>query len=275
MDNITVIFMGVVQGLTEFIPISSSGHLVLFQDLFGLKGPQLIFDIFLHMGTLLAVCIFLRSDLMGIIRDTWRFSVEIFEGRERLTSINRRPNVMMALWVITATIPTALIGLLFRSPLEALFGNVHRVGLMMICTGLILSVTIFISATYSGRRDVGLLTSLAVGIAQGLAIIPGISRSGTTIVCGMACGLEREVSARFSFLLSIPAIIGAMLFQLNFEDLRGSDIFPLLLGLVTSAISGFFALKILMGVVRRGRLFWFAPYCWLLGLFIIIFRYGL
>ena len=272
MDNITIIFLGVVQGLTEFIPISSSGHLVLFQDLFGLKGPQLIFDIFLHMGTLLAVCIFLRSDLMGIIRDTWRFSVEIFEGRERLTSINRRPNVMMALWVITATIPTALIGLLFRSPLEALFGNVHRVGLMMICTGFILSVTIFISATYSGRRDVGLLTSLAVGIAQGLAIIPGISRSGTTIVCGMACGLEREVSARFSFLLSIPAIIGAMLLQLNFEDLRGSDIFPLLLGLVTSAISGFFALKILMGVVRRGRLFCFAPYCWLLGLLIIIFR---
>jgi undecaprenyl-diphosphatase len=275
MDNITIIFLGVVQGLTEFLPISSSGHLVLFQDLFGLKGPQLIFDIFLHMGTLLAVCIFLRSDLMGIIRDTWRFSVEIFEGRERLTSINRRPNVMMALWVITATIPTALMGLLFRSPLEALFGNVHRVGLMMICTGFILSVTIFISATYSGRRDVGLLTSLAVGIAQGLAIIPGISRSGTTIVCGMACGMEREVSARFSFLLSIPAIIGAMLLQLNFEDLRGSDIFPLLLGLVTSAISGFFALKILMGVVRRGRLFCFAPYCWLLGLLIIIFRYGL
>jgi undecaprenyl-diphosphatase len=271
MDNITVIFLGIVQGLTEFLPISSSGHLVLFQSLFGFKGPRLIFDIFLHLGTLLAVCIFFRSDLIEMIRDTWRFSVEIFEGRERLTSINRRPNVMLALWVITATIPTALIGLFFRSTLEALFGNVYRVGVMMICTGLILAVSIFISAGYARRRDVGLLTSLAVGIAQGLAIIPGISRSGTTIVCGMACGMERELSARFSFILSIPAIIGAMLLQLNFERVSGSDIFSLLLGLVTSAISGFFALKILMAAVRRGRLLFFAPYCWLVGLLIIIF----
>lgn len=271
MDYIIIIFLGVVQGLTEFLPISSSGHLILFQTFFGLKGPQLMFDIFLHMGTLVAVCIFFRSDLMGMIADTWRFSVEIFEGRERFTSINRRPNVMLSLWIITATIPTALIGLFFRSPLEALFGDVQRVGVMMICTGLILTVTIFISAGYARRRDVGLLSSLAVGVAQGLAIIPGISRSGTTIVCGMACGMERELSARFSFLLSIPAIIGAMILQLNFEGLRGSDIFPLLLGLVTSAISGFFALKILMGAVRRGRLFYFAPYCWLVGLLIIIF----
>ncbi len=275
MDNMTIIFLGIVQGLTEFLPISSSGHLVLLQALLGFKEPQLMFDIFLHMGTLLAVCVFFRSELMGIIRDTWRFSVEVFKGRERLTSINKWPNVMLALWIITATIPTALIGLLFRSPLEALFGNVYKVGLMMICTGLILAVTIFISAGYASRRDVGLLTSLAVGIAQGLAIIPGISRSGTTIVCGMAFGMERELSARFSFLLSIPAIIGAMLLQLNFEGLSGSDAFPLLLGLVTSAISGFFVLKILMGIVRRGRLFYFAPYCWLVGLLIILFRYGL
>lgn len=271
MDSITIIFLGIVQGLTEFLPVSSSGHLVLFQTLFGIKGPQLMFDIFLHMGTLAAVCVFLRSDLMLMIRDTWRFSVEIFEGRERLASINRRPNVMLALWVITATIPTALIGLIFRSPLEALFGNIHGVGVMMVCTGLILAVTIFISAVYARRRDVGLLNSLAVGVAQGLAIIPGISRSGATIVCGMACGMERETSARFSFLLSIPAIIGAMLLQLNFEGLSGSDIFPLLLGLVTSAISGYFALKMLMGVVRRGRLFYFAPYCWLVGFLIIIY----
>src|SRR4030043_227154 len=271
MDNIIIIFLGVVQGLTEFLPISSSGHLILFQTFFGLKGPQVIFDIFFDMGTLVAVCIFFRSDLMGMIADTWRFSVEIFEGRERFTSINRRPNVMLSLWIITATIPTALIGLFFRSPLEALFGDVQRVGVMMICTGLILAVTIFISAGYARRRDVGLLSSLAVGGAQGLAIIPGISRSGTTIVCGMACGMERELSARFSFLLSLPAIIGAMILQLNFEGLRGSDIFPLLLGLVTSAISGFFALKILMGAVRRGRLFYFAPYCWLVGLLIILF----
>src|SRR4030043_1451315 len=136
MDYIIIIFLGVVQGLTEFLPISSSGHLILFQTFFCLKGPQLMFDIFLHMGTLVAVCIFFRSDLMGMIGDTWRFSVEIFEGRERLTSINRRPNVMLSLWIITATIPTALIGLFFRSPLEALFGVVQGGGVWLFCTGL-------------------------------------------------------------------------------------------------------------------------------------------
>ena len=263
--------MGVVQGLTEFLPISSSGHLVLFQSLLGFSKPQLMYDIILHLGTLLAVCIFFRFDLIEMIRETWNFSVAISHGQEKLRSIDKRPYVMLTLWVITATIPTAVIGLAFRSPLEALFSDVDRVGVMMICTGLILAVTMFISTAYSRRRDVGLLTALVVGVAQGLAIIPGISRSGITIVCGMVCGMERELSARFSFLLSIPAIIGAVVLQLSFEGLSRSDIIPLSLGFLSSAIIGFFALKILMGVVRKGRLFYFAPYCWALGLLIIIF----
>jgi len=271
MDSITSIFLGVVQGLTEFLPISSSGHLVLFQNILGFKEPQLMFDIVLHLGSLLAVCIFFRFDLKEMIRETWHFSLDIYNGQEKLRSIDKRPHVMLTLWVIAGTVPTAIIGLVFRSPLEALFGDVDRVGVMMICTGLILAITKFISIGYSRRRNVGLLTALAVGIAQGFAIIPGISRSGTTIVCGMVCGMERELSARFSFLLFIPAIIGAMALQLSFEGLSRSDIIPLSLGFLSSAIVGFFALKILMGVVRKGKLFYFAPYCWALGLLIIIF----
>jgi undecaprenyl-diphosphatase len=271
MDNITSIFLGVVQGLTEFLPISSSGHLVLFQNILGYEDPQIMADLVMHLGTLVAVCIFFRTDLKEMIRETWQFSARILQGQERLRSIYDRPHVMLLLWIIVATIPTAFIGLVFRTQLEALFADVNRVGAMMICTGLILFVSMFISAGDSRRRDVGLLTSIAVGIAQGLAIIPGISRSGTTIVCGMVCGMERELSARFSFLLSIPAIIGAGILQLSFKGLDLSDIVPLSLGFLSSAIVGFLALKLLMHMVRRGRLSYFAPYCWTLGILMLLF----
>jgi len=271
MDSITSMFLGIIQGLTEFLPISSSGHLVLFQNIFGFREPELMLDISLHLGTLVAICIFFRSDLKEIIGETWHFSVDILNGQKKLRSIGKRSHVMLMLWIIAGTVPTAIIGLVFKSPLEALFGDVDKVGFMLLCTGLILAVTRFISMEHNKRRDVGLITALVVGISQGLAIIPGISRSGTTIVCGMLCGMERELSARFSFLLSIPAIIGAMALQIGSEGLSRSDIISLSLGFLSSAIVGFIALKILMGMVRRGRLSYFAPYCWALGLSIIVF----
>ena len=271
MDSITSIFLGIIQGLTEFLPISSSGHLVLFQNIFGFREPELMLDISLHLGTLVAVCIFFRFDLKEIIGETWHFSVDILNGQKKLRSIDNQSHVMLMLWIIAGTVPTAIIGLVFRSPLEALFGDVNKVGFMLLCTGVILAVTRFISTEYNRRMDVGLITALVVGISQGLAIIPGISRSGTTIVCGMLCGMERELSARFSFLLSIPAIIGAMALQIVSEGLNRLDIIPLSLGFLSSAIVGFIALKILMGMVKKGRLSYFAPYCWALGLSIIIF----
>jgi undecaprenyl-diphosphatase len=271
MDNLTSTVLGVIQGLTEFLPISSSGHLVLFQNIFGFREPELMLDISLHLGTLVAVCVFFRFDLKEMIRETWGFSVDILSGKSRLASASEHPHVMLTLWVLAGTVPTVMIGLFFKSPLEALFGDVRKVGIMLLCTGLILAVTRFISAGSNRRGHVGLLSALAVGIAQGLAIIPGISRSGTTIVCGMLCGVEREMSARFSFLLSIPAIIGAMILQLSSEGLMLSDVLPLSLGLLSSAIVGFIALKVLMGIVRVGKLFYFAPYCWALGLLIIFY----
>ncbi len=264
--------MGIVQGLTEFLPISSSGHLVLFQNILGFKEPELLLDVSLHLGTLLAVCIFFRSDLKEMIKETWRFSINLLRGR-RGPQADKGVNLWLTFWVLVGTIPTALIGLIFRSPLEELFGDVKKTGFMLVCTGIILAVTRLLPKGYTVRKDVGLLTALAVGVAQGIAIIPGISRSGTTIVCGMACGMGRELSARFSFLLSIPAIAGAMLLQLTSGRLGGADFIPLVLGLLSSAIVGLMALKILMTVVRRGNLSFFAPYCWALGVFIVVFRW--
>jgi undecaprenyl-diphosphatase len=272
MDTITGLLLGIIQGLTEFLPISSSGHLVLFQNLFGLREPVLLFDTSLHLGTLVAVCVYFRSDLKQMIIETFTFLIDMIQGRRKLKEIHEVPHVSLALWVLIGTIPTALIGLSFRLSLEKLFGSLFWVGMMLLFTGLILAVTRIIPTGYTNRRGIGLLAALAIGTAQGLALIPGISRSGATIVCGMLFKIDRALAARFSFLLSIPAIIGALVLQMNVEDLNNVGLLPLMTGFVSSILVGLLSLKILMGMVRKGNLYYFAPYCWAVGLFVLTLR---
>jgi undecaprenyl-diphosphatase len=272
MDTVTGFLLGIIQGLTEFLPISRFGHLVLFQNLFGLTEPVLLFDTSRHLGTLVAVCVYFRSDLKQMILETFKFIIGLIQGRRSWKGISEVPHVSLALWVLVGTIPTALIGLIFRSSLEKLFSSITWVGIMLVFTGLILAITRIMPKGYTGRSSIGPLTALAVGTAQGLALIPGISRSGTTIVCGMLFKVERELAARFSFLLSIPAIIGALLLQLDAEGVNEVGILPLFIGFVTSILVGLLALRILMGMVRKGNLYYFAPYCWAVGLFILTLR---
>jgi len=269
MDIFSSTLLGVVQGLTEFLPISSSGHLVLFQNLLGFKEPELLFDIGLHLGTLVAVCLYFRRDLGAMITESVDFVASVSSRKKGWRQIKTYPQAFMLLWVLVGTIPTGLIGLYFKSPLESLFGSVRLVGFMILGTGLIVAVTRLLPQTYTRRTSVGLFSALAVGVAQGIAIIPGISRSGSTIVCGMVCKLERETAARFSFLLAIPATLGAMAVQLASEGLGRGALPSLAVGFVVSAAVGLLALKILMGMVRKGRLYCFAPYCWALGLVIL------
>lgn len=269
MDTVTGLLLGIIQGLTEFLPISSSGHLVLFQNLFGLKEPVLLFDTSLHLGTLLAVCAYFRSDLKQMVVETLKFIIDLIQGRRSLKGIREMPHVSLTLWVLVGTIPTAVIGLLFRFSLENLFWSLPRVGIMLLFTGLILAVTRMMPESYTNRSSIGLLTALAVGTAQGLALIPGISRSGATIVCGMLFGVKRDLAARFSFLLSIPAIIGALGFQLDTERVNEVGMLPLLFGFISSILIGLLALKIVMGMVRKGNLYYFTPYCWAVGLFVL------
>jgi undecaprenyl-diphosphatase len=269
MNSLSTIFLGIVQGLTEFLPISSSGHLVLFQNLLGMKEPELFLDITLHVGTLIAVCFYFRSDLKGMIVDSWLLILGLIRRREPSA---RSANASLALWVIVGTVPTGLIGVLFKSPLEDLFGSVTLVGFTLLFTGLIVALTRWIPDKHGTRTTVGLAAALAVGIAQGIAITPGISRSGATIVCGMLFKLNRDLAARFSFLLSIPAILGAMVLHLGDGGWGNVGFIPLMAGLITSIVVGLLALKILMGMVRRGNLYYFAPYCWAAGLVIILGR---
>lgn len=270
MSTPAAVLLGIIQGLTEFLPISSSGHLVVFQNLLGFQEPALLFDAALHAGTLVAVCLYFRSDLARMIGETWGF-IRRWPGRKAgFQHVRETPHVGLAFAVIVGTLPTAVIGIFFRSPIEKLFGSVSFAGIMLLCTGGILLFSRWIPRNKTGAKAPGLLSALLVGAAQGIAILPGISRSGATIVCGMACGLPRELAARFSFLLSIPAITGALTLQWSCEGLDKVGLLPLFLGFVASAVTGILALKLLMAMVRRGRLFYFAPYCFLVGLLILL-----
>lgn len=266
MDPLSVIFLGVVQGLTEFLPISSSGHLVLFRNIMGFQEPALLLDTSLHLGTLAAVIVFFRSDLAGMVREFLDICASL--GREKgpaSTAAGLSRSLMT--WVIVGNIPTALIGGLFKTPLENLYRSTAVVGFMLLVTGLLLAVT---RISRKDTRKLGPLPALAVGTVQGLAIIPGISRSGSTIACGLLLGLERETAARFSFILSIPAVTGALIFEILTGDVSRISALVLIAGGITAGAVGLLALKMLMGVVRRGRLSWFAPYCWVVGVTVII-----
>ena len=265
MNSLETIFLGIIQGLTEFLPISSSGHLVLFQNLLGFREPELLLVSSLHLGTLMAVCLYFNSDFRKVGRELYMLAGNITEIGNR----EKYQNAALALWILLGSVPAAVISLIFRKEIETLFGSVPAVGLMLIITGLILLVTIFIRGWKGNKAHVGVVIALAVGTAQGLALLPGISRSGITIVCGLLFGLERDLAGRFSFLLSIPAIIGAVLFNLNATDLERVGVLPLVLGFLSSAIVGLLALRLLMGMVKKGNIYYFAPYCLALGAAII------
>ncbi len=266
MDPLFGIFLGVVQGLTEFLPISSSGHLVLFRNLMGFTEPELLLDTSLHMGTLMAVVVYFRRDLTGMVKEFPGLFIPRRATKGPAKARGRLSDSLLT-WVMVGSIPTALIGGVFKAPLENLYRSTTVVGFMLLLTGLLLAFT---RLSTGGTRRLGLLVALAVGTAQGLAIIPGISRSGATIACGLLLGLDRDLAARFSFVLSVPAITGALLLEILAGEIDVIAPLVLVAGGVTSGAVGLLALKVLMGVVRKGRLSWFAPYCWLLGLVVIV-----
>jgi undecaprenyl-diphosphatase len=271
MDVEQTIFLGIIQGLTEFLPISSSGHLVIFQHLIGLKNPELLLDISLHVGTLLAVLIFFLADIKMMIYESIGFVKNLFQKEKKAGSeIQQSPHAMLVAWIIIGTIPTALIGIFFSSFFQKMFGSPFFVGFMLIVTGAILGASRFIPGHFTKKSYVGLMVSIAVGIAQGAAIIPGISRSGATIVCGLFCGLNRELAGRFSFLLSIPAIIGATIFKFDMTEITEIGFMPFFAGIFVSFLVGLIALKITMNMVKKGNFFYFAPYCLLAGIVAII-----
>jgi len=276
MNSTEAIILGIIQGLTEFLPVSSSGHLVLFQQLFGLKEAELFFDVCVHLGTLVAVMVVFRQEIKNIILALMRLISSTGSKKTILQKIESDPDLKMALLIVIGSIPTAVLGFLFRGIADRLFASVFIVGLMLMVTGLLLWLTRW-AATRVEQPGADRLTpknAFIIGVVQGLAIIPGISRSGSTISIALLLGIRREMAARYSFLLSIPAIIGAGLLSFK-EGLSQTDqaIQISLLGAVAAALVGYGALKSLLHVVKKGRLHLFAPYCWMAGILAIVFSW--
>ncbi len=259
MNTLQAIFLGILQGLTEFLPVSSSGHLVVVPWALGWKSPGLVFDTTVHWGTLLAVVIFFWSDLVVLVKAAWDSLV-----RRSLD----KPEARLAWGLVIGTVPAAVIGAAFSDWFEALFQKPVYVGAALLVTALILFLSEWFGRKERGFTSVGWLDAIIIGCAQAVAIMPGISRSGATISSGLARGLERDTAARYSFLLSVPIIFGAGLLKLKdllATGVTGHEISILLWGFAAAAISGYLAIGFLMGFVRRRPLYVFAVYCAVIG----------
>lgn len=265
IDWLEALVLGVVQGATEYLPVSSSGHLVIAQHLLGFTEPALLFDIVLHLGTLAAVVWYYRDDLKKLVRQSLLGIREVLAGSAASEVQAKYPGFRLAVLIVVGTIPTAVLGLTFEETFESLFGSVRATGAMLMVTGLILVASRLAPNNGRGIGQMRALDALLIGLAQGLAITPGISRSGATIATALLLGIERETAARFSFLLSIPSILGALLLELG--DSGTEAAYPsLVVGFLAALVTGYACLALLVYLVKRGRLAWFAPYCFALGL---------
>ena len=254
---LAAVILALVQGWTEFLPVSSSGHLVLAKHLLGVESAGVALEIVLHLGTVFAVILYYRDDFLAILRDGWTW-VRGGRGPEAVSAAR------LALFLVLGTIPGALGGILFDDKIEAAFDDPRFVCFALLFTGVLL-----LSTLAAPRRNLGLspLRAFFVGVFQLLALFPGVSRSGSTISGGLFLGLSPEEAARFSFLLSVPIILGAVAFQLPDvgAELRNGQLVPYVVGLVVAFVSGYLAISAMLKIVRRGKFALFGIYCLIVG----------
>ncbi|KAF0195420.1 MAG: undecaprenyl-diphosphatase [Bacillota bacterium] len=263
-----VILLAIIQGLTEFFPVSSSGHLVLGQYFLGVQSPGVALEVALHLGTVISIIVVYYSDILGLVQGFFSFFLDPKGLQSKKHMVYRKLIVLLVL----GSVPTALIGILFIDTFERLFASPQIIGYTLIITGIILTI----SSRMQGRKPLDKITGIdavIVGVGQGLAITPGISRSGLTISTALLRGLDRDAATRFSFLLSLPAILGAAILKMPtlMDGTIGYPLWWVLVGVAVSALTGIFAIRGLMSVLRQGKLQYFAYYTWVLGLITIVF----
>ncbi len=256
MDEILrAIILGIVQGITEWLPVSSSGHLVIFQNILGLQESDVFFDVMLHFGSLLVIFFVFRKDLMDLLKGVFRLEKRYLN---------------LSLYIIIGSVPIVLAGFFLNKQIKSIFSSLTTVGISLLITALLLFLSGF---SFSKEKAMDSKRSLMIGISQAMALLPGISRSGATISTGMILGIERQKAARFSFILVIPAILGAAVLELTaIENIP--PMAPIVVGTVFSIITGFLSLKLLLYIVQKNKLSIFSWYCAILGiilLFISIF----
>lgn len=254
--------LAAVQGVTEFLPVSSSGHMVLFKVLLDVETPGVLWETALHVGTLLAVVILFRREIAQTVGGFLGGLRGVARGGGWRRTWQERPCFRTGWYIIVGSAPAAVFGLTMKSTLEALFSNGIVAMIMLFLTGEILWLTRHHSC-FAPRGRVRLSDSIVIGIVQALALFPGISRSGSTIAAGLLRGVKRDEAAGFSFLLAIPAIVGASALEIRHICVVPAGELPVLaLAVAAAGLVGYGALRLLLSVVRAGRLYWFAYYCW-------------
>ena len=253
MSILKAVVLGVVQGITEFLPVSSSGHLVIFQEF--LRSEQgFVFDVFVHFGTLIAILIVFRRDIVEIL--------------------------MTKRWVIffiaVGSVPIFVVGATLKPYIAKTFVSLDFVGYFLVVNGIVLILATRRDRRRIRKQPIGFGRAIGVGVAQAFGLLPGISRSGSTISVGLMAGLSRRDAVRFSFLLAIPAIVGAVgydFIRYGGTLVKGEMVLPIVVGTIVAAVIGYVALRILLGIVNRGKLWFFSFYCFIVGIFIIIVRF--
>ena len=257
-DAARFILLGFVQGVSEFLPISSDGHLVILDRWLKTPGDNLTVIVLLHLGSLAALVLAFRRELFAIL-------AAVVRPRSTGGGVEGR---RLLLLLVLATLPAVIAGPLMEAWFSSAFGSARLAAAMLIVTGVLLLVTRFLPV---GNARPSPRSALGMGIAQVFALLPGISRSATTLSTGFALGLDRVAAARFSFLMAIPAITGAAVFELRHWDrLAGIDLGGVTLGILTAFLSGLLAIRLLLHLVRRGRFEWFGVYCIALGALVLI-----
>ncbi len=255
MSIFEAIILGLIQGLTEFLPVSSSGHLVIFQDLLGMAEPGVTLEVLLHFGTLLSVIWVFRADFLKLFI-FWR---------------DQQQQYFLIMLIIGAAV-TAVLGLLFSGYVDLLFKSTLLVGFMLLITGTILKIITFIPVGNKDLTTMKAKDAIWIGLLQGLAIIPGISRSGSTIMASLWRGLDRETAVRYSFILSAPIIFGATLLEIKelfAVDIEREMLINYTIGGLVSFLAGIVAIRVFIRLLSGQKLHYFSYYCWAIGIVVI------
>lgn len=273
MTYLQAAILGLAQGLAEFLPISSSGHLALLQYFFGINADNVLpFAVLLHLGTLISVFIVYWRDIVQLVQELCACVKDVFTGRG--LRINANSTRRLGFMIIVATIPTAIIGLAFNDIFASLYLSLIAIGSGLIITGLILWIAERMGNSNKRIEQMGFRHALFVGLMQGVAICPGISRSGATLFGGLISGINRELAVKFAFLISIPSILGSVVVEAPEAFKAGMDMSllgPVIVGVIISAVSGFIAIKAMIKVVSNKKLSGFSFYTWILGALVLLY----
>lgn len=269
------VILGLVQGLAEFLPISSSGHLAALQYIFGIDGSNVLtFTVMLHFGTLVAIFVVYWKDIVDLVKELFATIKDVCTGQG--VQINKNDTRKLGFMIITASVPTAIIGLLLNDFFESLYAKMTVIGVCLIITGC----GLFFAERYGGGKrtikDMNFRNAFFIGLCQSVAIMPGISRSGATMIGGLACKFDRAFAVRYAFLISIPSVLGAFLLELpdavkSVSDGTGMSLGVMLAGVAVAAVSGYAAIKVMIKAVTNKKLIYFSVYTWIAGAALIIY----